>query len=63
MFAGHVGAALALGQAERRVSVGALVAAALLLDIVLWLSVLFGWESVIIPANFGSTHQPEFVFP
>lgn len=63
MFAGHVGAALALGRAERRVSVGALVAAALLLDIVLWLSVLIGWESVIIPANFSSTHQPEFVFP
>lgn len=63
MFAGHVGAALALGRAERRVNVGALVAAALLLDIVLWLFVLVGWESVTIPANFGSTHQPEFVFP
>jgi membrane-bound metal-dependent hydrolase YbcI (DUF457 family) len=63
MFAGHVGAALVLGRAERRVNVGALVVAAFLLDIALWLFVLFGWESVIIPADFGSRHQPEFVFP
>ena len=63
MFAGHVGAALAIGRAERRVNVGAFVLAALLLDIVLWLFVLLGWESVTIPANFTSTHQPEFVFP
>jgi uncharacterized protein len=63
MFAGHIGVALALGRAERRVNVGALVAAALLLDIVLWLFVLVGWESVTIPSSFGRTHQPEFVFP
>ncbi|MDM0114847.1 hypothetical protein QTI66_22045 [Variovorax sp. J22R133] len=63
MFAGHVGAALALGRAERRVNVGAFVVAALLLDIVLWLLVLAGWESLVIPADFASTHQPEFVFP
>jgi len=63
MFAGHVGAALAFGRAERRVNIGAFVAAALLLDIVLWLFVIVGWESVTIPASFRSRHQPEFVFP
>jgi hypothetical protein len=63
MFAGHVGAALAIGRAERRVNVGVFVAAALLADIVLWLFVLLGWESVTIPAEFATTHQPEFVFP
>jgi hypothetical protein len=63
MFAGHIGAALAIGRAERRVNVGVFVAAALFLDLVLWLFVLLGWESVTIPANFASTHQPEFVFP
>jgi hypothetical protein len=42
MFAGHVGAALAFGRAERRVNVGAFVAAALLLDIALF--VWFGWR-------------------
>ena len=63
MFAGHVGAALALGRIERRMNVGVLVTAALLLDGVLWLFVLVGWESVSIPADFARTHQPEFVFP
>ena len=63
MFAGHVGAALAIARAERRVNVGVFVGAALLLDIALWLFVLLGWESLTIPADFASTHQPEFVFP
>ena len=38
------------------------VFAALLCDLVLWLFVLLGWESVTILANFATTHQPEFVF-
>ena len=44
-------------------SVGVFVGAALLLDIVLWLLVLLGVESVAIPSDFASTHQPKFVFP
>ncbi|WP_372528656.1 hypothetical protein [Piscinibacter sp.] len=63
MFAGHVGAAMAIGRFERRVSVGTFIFAAVLLDFVLWLLVLVGWESVIIPASFANTHQAEFVFP
>jgi hypothetical protein len=63
MFAGHVGAALAIGRAERRVNIGVFVAAALLLDFALWVLVLMGWEAVIIPADFASTHQVRFVFP
>ena len=63
MFAGHVGAALAFGRADRRVNVGAFVAAALLLDILLWTFVLAGWESVTLPADYARTHQAEFVFP
>ena len=63
MFAGHIGAALAIGRSERRVNVGTFMLAALLLDIVLWLFVLLGWESVFIPPTFAKTHQPEFVFP
>ncbi len=63
MFAGHVGVALAIGRGERRVNVGVFVAAALLLDALLWLLVLVGCESVSIPADFASTHQPEFIFP
>jgi len=63
MFAGHIGAAMAVGRAERRVNLGVLVLAAVLLDLALWLFVLLGWESVTIPANFTATHQPEFAFP
>jgi len=63
MFVGHIGAALAIGRVERRVNIGAFIAAALLLDILLWIFVLLGWESVVIPDNFASTHQPDFVFP
>lgn len=63
MFAGHIGVAMAIGRAERRVNVGVFVAAALLLDLVLWLLILLGWESVGIPADFASTHQPHFIFP
>ncbi len=63
MFAGHLGTALAIGRAERRVNVGVFIGAALLLDVLLWFFVLFGWESVIIPANFASTHQAKFIFP
>lgn len=63
MFAGYLGAALAIGRAERRVNVGVFVFAAVLLDFVLWLFVVLGWESVTIPASYASTHQPEFVFP
>lgn len=63
MLAGHIGAALAIARAERRINVGVFVAAALLLDIILWALILLGRESVTIPADFASTHQAEFVFP
>lgn len=54
---------MAIGRAQREVNVGVFIAAALLLDMLLWLFVLLGWETVTIPANFASTHQPRFVFP
>lgn len=63
MFAGHIGVALAAARVEPRVSVGMFAAASLLLDFLLWLFILFGWESVTIPGDFAQSHQPEFVFP
>lgn len=63
MFAGHVGAGLAFARLERRVNVGVFVASALLLDIVLWILVLLGRESIVLPADFASTRQPQFTFP
>jgi hypothetical protein len=63
MFAGHIGAALAIGRAQQRVNVGVFVLAALWLDVVLWVFVLLGWESVAIPADFATTRQVRFEFP
>ena len=63
MFAGHVGVGLAIARVERQINPGVFITAALLLDLVLWLLVLLGWESVSIPADFSNTHQPDFVFP
>src|SRR4051794_21450897 len=63
MFAGHLGAALAIGRADSQINVGVFVTAAFLLDLLLWLFVLLGWESVSIPADFASTRQPAFYFP
>src|SRR5689334_8333069 len=63
MFAGHIGVALAAARVEPRVNVGVLAAASLLLDLLLWLFVLVGFESVLIPSSFSQTHQAEFVFP
>jgi hypothetical protein len=63
MFAGHVGIALAAQPAAPRLNLGLLAAAALLLDIVLWIFILLGWEAMTIPADFAATHQPRYVFP
>lgn len=63
MFAGHLGVALAAARVEPRVNVGVLAAASVLLDLLLWLFILFGWESVTIPADFAQTHQAAFDFP
>lgn len=63
MFAGHIGAGMLIARAEPRMNVGGFIFAALLLDVVLWLLVLLGVESVSIPADFGQTHQPMFSFP
>lgn len=63
MFAGHIGAGMVIARAEPRMNVGGFVFAALFLDVVLWLLVLLGVESVSIPADFSQTHQALFVFP
>lgn len=63
MFAGHIAAGLALGRAERRVNVAWFVAAAVLLDVLVWIFILLGWESVRFPPDFAASHQPAFTFP
>lgn len=63
MLAGHIGAGLAIARLERRVNAAVFIGAALLLDVVLWLFVLLGWERVDLPDDFSRTHQPWFEFP
>ena len=63
MFAGHVGAGLALSRADRSMNPGVLVFAAMLTDFLLWSFVLLGWESVFIPADYAASHQMQFTFP
>lgn len=63
MFAGHIGAALALGRVERRIPLGVMVLASLLLDVGLWGFLLVGWESAKLPVDWAVSHQPEFDFP
>jgi len=52
-----------LGGVERRLNLGHLALAALLLDILLWLFVLIGVENVNIPSNYQNLHYLAFDFP
>lgn len=63
MFVGHLGAGLAAKAAARDINLGAAMAAALLLDAVLWLAVLAGWEQMIVPADYAQKHFLLFDFP
>jgi hypothetical protein len=63
MFAGHVGAALALHPLDRRLPPGALIGAALLLDLVLWVLVLAGQERILVPEAYARHHYLMFDFP
>jgi hypothetical protein len=63
MFIGHLGVGLALKKAEPRINLGWLFAAAMLLDVVLWLLVLTGLEQCSIPADYAQRRYFTFAFP
>ena len=63
MFIGHLGVGLALSSRARRFRLGPLLGAALLLDVLLGIFVLAGWEQVVVPPGFATGHFLEFVFP
>jgi len=63
MFVGHLGAGLAARAVARDINLGAAIAAALLLDAVLWLAVLAGWERMIVPPDYAQKHFLLFDFP
>jgi hypothetical protein len=63
MFIGHLGAGLALKKMDRSTNVGWFVGSVLLLDLLLWILVLLGFEFVIIPTNYPEIHYLSFQFP
>lgn len=63
MLVGHLGAGLAAKAVAPRVGLGTLVAAALLLDIVLWLFVMLHLEGATVPADYAERHMLAFSFP
>src|SRR5215813_5869997 len=63
MFVGHLGAALALKRADRRVDLGLLVAAAFGPDLLLWALVMPGIETVVVPPDYASRRYLMFNFP
>ena len=63
MFIGHLGVGLALKKVEPRLNLGWLFAAAMLLDIVLWVLVLAGIEQGHVPTDYAQRRYLTFVFP
>lgn len=63
MLVGHIGAGLAAKAMAPRVGLGTLIAAALLLDIVLWLFVILHLEGATVPGDFATRHMLAFSFP
>lgn len=63
MFVGHLGVGLALSARARQFRLGTLLGAVLLLDVLLGVFVLAGWERIIVPPDFAVRHFLEFDFP
>lgn len=63
MFVGHLGAGLMMKATDRRVNLGLLFFAAMLLDLLLGLFTLAGLETMIVPPDFAVRHYLQFIFP
>src|SRR4051812_40195960 len=63
MFVGHLGAGLIAKAVEPRLRLSTTFAAAMLLDLVLWIFVLTGIEAATTPADYASHHYLLFNFP
>jgi hypothetical protein len=63
VFVGHLGAGLLVKRIEPRLNLGALFGAALFADILLWVLVLAGVESVGPPVSAGAARFFTFQFP
>jgi hypothetical protein len=63
MFAGHLGAGLLLKRVNPSVNLGVLFLASLFLDVILWVLILLGIESISVPSDFQKRHYLNFFFP
>jgi len=63
VFVGHIGAGLAVKRFEPRLNLGALLFAALFADLLLWVLVALGIESVGVPETTGAGRFFTFDFP
>lgn len=63
MLVGHFGAGLLFKRAERDVNLGIYFLAVMLPDLILWILVLAGVESIGVPTNFALKHYYVFTFP
>lgn len=62
MFVGHYGLALALKRAEPRLSLGTLFVAVQLVDIAWGVTILLGWERVLIHPGWTAATPLQFVY-
>lgn len=63
MFVGHIGAGLLVKRFEPRLNLGVILLAALFADLLLWVLVLTGAESVGEPVSAGAARFFTFEFP
>jgi len=63
MFVGHIGVGLILRKVAPEINLGVLLFASLLLDMLLAIFVLAGWEQIVVPANYARLHYLNFIFP
>jgi len=63
MLAGHLGAGLILKRVNPTVNLGVFFLAALFLDVMLWVFILLGIESIRVPVDFQQRHYLTFFFP
>ena len=63
MFVGHIAAGFGLKKVEPRLNLRILLLGALFADLLLWVLVILGVESIVVPENFRTGHYFSFVYP
>ena len=63
MIIGQIGIGLALRTLSKSTNLGWIIASTLLLDMLLWIFILFGIENYVIPENYEQVHHFNYDFP